>query len=196
VLTVEQPVIGENAGVSWFTASLPNGENVGSGITITLIELKTNSYDITFSNANSFDVNINQLSLWAQPAKNISIEPTVYDSKDTDSILKYEEQTETINNNFIQSISQAESLALTMLDEYSEYADIISMEVKGNPALQLSDIIEVYYQEYTGQYRIIKISNTLQDQKFTQILKCKRYTPRNWFQLNVSTLNGASVLAP
>lgn len=196
LLNVEQPVYGQNADVSWFTATRPDGTPVTSGVSITSVELKTNTYEMTIANANAFSVNIDQMSLWGQPAKRISVEPIVYENKETDSIEKYEDKPLEITNNFIQDIDAARSLALTILDEYSEYADIIEMEVKGNPAIQLSDIIEVDYNQFSGEYRIIKKSNKLQDGKFTQILTCRGYNPRNWFQLNVSTLNGSDVLAP
>lgn len=195
-LSIENPTAGENSSVSWFTATLPDGTAVTSGVTVVTTELKTNTFDITFSNSNGFAVDINQLVLWGQPAKEISIEPTTYDRYDDESVAKYEEKILTIDNNFIQSISQADSLSATILDEYSEYSDIITMEVKGNPALQLSDIVEVDYEEQSGEYRIIGITNKVQDAKFTQILKCKKYTPRHWFTLDQSILNGTDVLAP
>ena len=195
-LTIEQPTAGENSSVSWFTSALPDGTPVTSGVTITSIELKTNTYDITFSNSNGFAVNINQLSLWGQPGKKISLEPTVYDSYDEDSVAKYEEKVLEISNNFIQEVSQAESLSLTILDEYAELNAILTVEVKGNMALQLSDIVNLDYEEFSGDYRIISITNKIQDAKFTQILKLKKYTPRKWFTLNQSLLNGSDVLAP
>lgn len=195
-LTVENPLFGENAGVSWFTAALPDGTNVGSGVSVSATQLKTNTFDITFSNSNGFAVNINQLTLWGQPAKRISDEPTVYDAYDDESVVKYEEKILKIDNNFIQSVSQADSLALTILDEYADPNTIIVIEVKGNPALQLSDIIEVDYEEFDGEYRIISIKNKVQDAKFTQILKCRKYTPRHWFTLDQSVLDGTDVLAP
>lgn len=195
-LSIEVPTFGENSSVSWFTAALPDGTRVNSGVSIISTELKTNSLDITFSNTNSFAVNIDSFSLWGQPARQIGREPVVYDAYDTDSVNKYEEKLLTINNNFIQSVSQADSLGETVLDEYSDYNDIITVEVKGNPAIQLSDIIDVDYQEYSAWYRIISITNKIQDAKFTQILKCRKYTPRYWFTLNQSILNGTDVLAP
>lgn len=195
-LTIEAPSFGQNSGVSWFTAALPDGRPVNSGVTATTTELKTNTFDITFTNSNGFPVNINQLSLWGQPARQISLEPTVYDAYDDASVAKYEEKVLTIDNNFIQSTSQADSLGDTILDEYSEYNDIITVEVKGNPAIQLSDIIEIDYEDASGEYRVISITNKIQDAKFTQILKCKRYTPRYWFTLDQSILNGTDVLAP
>lgn len=195
-LTIEDPTLGVNSSVSWFTAALPDGTPVNSGVAVTATELKTNIFDITFSNSNGYAVNINQLYLWGQPARLISAEPTVYEAQDDDSVAKYEQKTLTIDNNFIQSMSQADSLAETILDEYANYNDIIIIEVRGNPALQLSDIIDVDYEEYSGEYRIISITNKIQDAKFTQTLKCRRYTPRTWFQLDYSQLNEDHVLAP
>lgn len=196
-LTIEDPDFGENAGVSWFTAATPDGTPVVSGVSVDSTELKTNSFNITFNNTNNFAVNIDQLFLWGRPAKNITVEPVIYENKDTDSIAKYEEQTYEINNNFIQDIDDARSLALTMLDEYSEHADIVTVTMsKPNPALQLSDIIDIDYEEYSGEYRIIAMNIKLQDAKMTQVLTCRRYQPRTWFQLDVSQLNGTDVLAP
>lgn len=195
-LSIEEPTLGENSSVSWFTAARSNGSAVNSGVSVDSTELKTNSFDITFSNSNGFDVNIDQLFLWGQPAKLISLEPTIYDAYEDESVAKYEEKILTIDNNFIQSTDQSQSLALTILDEYSEYAAIINVEVKGNPALQLSDIVELDYEEYSGEYRIIGINNKTQDSKFTQVLKLRAYNPREWFTLDQSQLDGTDVLAP
>lgn len=190
------PVYGENADVSWFTAALPNGDTVSSGLSVTSTELRTNSYEITISNTNDFSVNINQMSLWGRPAKRISVEPIIYENKDTDSIDKYEDRLLEINNNFVQTISSARSLALTILDEYSEYADILDLEVKGNPAIQLGDIVEVDYEEYTGEYRVISITNKSLPSQFTQMIRVRKYEPHTYFQLDISQLNGDHVLAP
>lgn len=196
LLTVEQPAYGNQADVSWFTAVQDNGSAVISGITITTTELKTNTYEMTITNSNSFPVNINQMNLWGQPAKRISVDPIIYENKETDSIVKFEDKSLEISNNFVQDIDAARSLALTILDEYAEYADILEIEVKGNAAIQLSDIITVNYNQFDGEYRIISVSNKLQSGQFTQVLKCRGYNPRTYFQLNVSVLNGSDVLAP
>lgn len=195
-LSIEVPVYGEVTDVSWFTADDALGNPVSSGVSVISTELKTNTYEVTIQNTNPFSVNINQMELWGQPGKQVSVEPIIYENIETESVEKYEVQDLPIDNNFIQSVDQARSLALTILDEYSQYADIIEIEVKGNPAIQLSDIIEVDHENYTGQYRVIGIKNKLQDQKYTQILRAKKYTPRHWFTLNQSILNGSDVLAP
>lgn len=195
-LTIEEPEFGEAADVSWFTAVDAVGNPVTSNINVTNVELKTNTYEVTIANTNSFAVNIDQMELWGQPAKKIGVEPVIYENLETVSVEKYEIKELQINNNFIQSITQARSLALTILDEYNEYNDIIELEVKGNPAIQLNDIVEVDYQHYSGEYRIIGMKNKLQDQKFTQILRLRKYTPRHWFTLDQSQLNGSDLLAP
>lgn len=194
-LEIIDPTIGQNSGVSWFTVALPNGTIVGD-VDIESVVLRSNSYDITFVNNNSFAVNVNQLYLWGQPAKQITVDPVVYENKDVDSIAKYDEQVYEITNNFVQDISSSRSLAITMLNDYSEYADIVDIETKGNPAIQLADIVEIDYKEYSGNYRIIEISNRLQDNKYTQLIKCRKYDPRTYFTLDVSLLDGTDILAP
>jgi hypothetical protein len=193
-LTVEPPVSGEAEGVSWFVATRPDGTQVNTGVTVDSYELKTNSFDITFENANGFDVDISQLYLWGRPAKVYNrIEPT-FDYEP--SQLKYEIQKIDIDNGFIQSQDQAASLALTILNEYAEYASILELEVKGTPAQQLGDIVDVDYNQYIGEYRVIDISERLQDAKYTQIIKARHYLPTEWFTLDLSELNGSHVLAP
>lgn len=195
-INIVQPTYGENSSLSWFTTIDGSLAPVTSGVSVVSSVDQTNSYTIFVSNSNPYPVYIMTVNLWGEPAKVIGGQASIYDNKDTDSIEKYEDKSYTIDNNFIQSIDQARSLALTILDEYSEFADIITMEVKGNPALQLSDIVSVDYEEYSGQYRIISTSNKLQDQRYTQILRAKKYTPHQWFTLDQSVLNGTDVLAP
>lgn len=195
-LSIETPQFGELVDVSWFTAENAVGVPVVSNVNVTMVELKTNSYEVTIANTNPFSININQMELWGEPAKQISVEPVIYENLDTESVGKYEVKSLEIDNNFIQSIDQARSLALTILDGYSEYADIVEVEVKGNPAIQLSDIVEVDYLHYSANYRVIGIKNKLQDQKFTQILRLRKYDPRHWFTLDQSMLDSTDVLAP
>lgn len=195
-INIVEPTLGENSSLSWFRAHDKDGVEVTSDITVTGVSELTNSYTIFIDNDNSFSVTISDIVLWGEPARIVGGKTTTYDAYDDESVEKYEEKILTIDNNFIQSTSQADSLADTLLDEYSEHNDIVTLDVKGNPAIQLSDIIEVDYDEYSGEYRIIGITNKTQNSKFTQILKCRKYTPRHWFTLDQSILNGDDVLAP
>lgn len=188
------PTAGEQDGTSWFQATNLAGTNVGS-VTVAAVYSFTNTYKIDFTNSNGFDVDIARLELFGNPAKVFkTIKEKVVDYQP--SIDKYEANPVHINNNFIQTESQMESLALTILDDYAEYASIINAEIKGNPALSLGDIIEVNYKQYTGEYRIIGISSSLQQGKATQNVKLRSYEPRDYFVLNVSQLNSSAQLAP
>lgn len=204
-LTIEDPTRGAQSGVSWFVAKTATGVEVTSGITVIATELRTNSFDITFANTNNFPVQITDMQLFGQPAKIINPNDPEIIFDYPPSIDKYEIQPSAsvgdegglaIENNFIQTFSQAQSLAVTILDDYAEHAAIIDCEINGNPALQLADIVELDYKQYTGQYRVIGMSMNLQGGRFVQNLKLRSYTPRDWFQLNVSQLNGSGVLAP
>lgn len=193
-IDIVAPTAGEQAGTSWFQAKNLGGENVG-GVTVASVYSFTNSYKIDFTNSNAFNVDISQMELFGNPAKVYgTIDDKVVEYQP--SIDKYEANPLFINNNFIQTESQMQSLGLTILDDYAEYASIINLEAKGNPALQLGDIVEVNYKQYTGEYRIIGMSSSLQQGKATQNLKLRSYEPRTWFQLNVSQLNGSDLLAP
>lgn len=112
------------------------------------------------------------------------------------SIDKYEENALEINNPFIQSINQCDSLAFMILDQFAEYANQIEMTVKGHPALQLGDTIDVNVKTYVGLYKVIKTYNRLQDGAYTQIITARRTNPRQWFVLDQSLLNGTDVLTP
>lgn len=195
-INIVEPTLGENSSLSWFTAKNMVGEPVTSNVSITGVAELTNSYTIFIDNDNAFPVIIDNVVLWGEPAKIVGGKPLTWNGYDDVSLAKYEEKPLKIDNNFIQSLAQANSLGLTMLDEYSEYASVLNLEVKGNPALQLSDIISLDYDEFTGQYRIIGIANKTQGSKFTQILKLRAYSPRQWFTLNQSVLNGSDTLAP
>lgn len=193
-LSVDLPTYGVLVGESWFTAVDMTGAAVTSNVSITGSSLKTNSFDMFIQNNNSFDIDISQMELWGEPAKIVdTINKTL---KYQPSIDKYDVKSIDIDNNFIQTEDQMESLGLVILDEYSEYASILDLEVKGNPALQLGDIVDLDYEQFSSNYRIIGISNELRDSKYTQILRLRLYTPRSWFVLDQSQLNGTDVLAP
>lgn len=193
-IDIVTPTAGEQVGTSWFQATNLDGVNV-TGVTVTGVFSFTNTYKIDFANANGYDVDIARLELFGNPAKvATSIRNKTIEYKP--SIDKYEANPVFIENNFIQTESQMESLALTILDDYAEYAAILNAVVKGNPALQLGDVVDVNYKQYTGMYRIIGISSSLQQGKATQTLKLRSYEPREYFVLNESQLNGSAQLAP
>lgn len=192
--TVVAPVIGVATNTSWFTAKTMAGGDVSSNISVTSAELKTNTYTMTFTNNNPYPVEIYEAEVWGEPAK--VVDSITYELKDDVSIAKYGEKVLEIDNNFIQSEENCDALAYTILDAYSGYAGMLEMSVKGNPALELGDIIHVGSGDYNDDYKIVSIVNALQSGNYQQTIKARHYTARDWFFLDESILNGTSVLAP
>lgn len=194
VLSAIAPTLGFSSSVSWFTALTSTGTKVTSGVAVSSNELRTNSYVMNFFNANPFPVEIDELELWGEPAK--QVDELDYEALDEDSREVYGEEVLTIDSAFFQTLSNARSFALSILDAYSNYAGVIQMEVKGDPALQLGDVIRVDARSYHDEYKVIKITNTMMSNSYRQVIKARHYTPREWFQLNLSTLNSPVILAP
>lgn len=193
-LSATVPTIGRKTNTSWFTATRTNGAPVTSGVAITLAELRTSSYVMLFENTNNFPVIIDQVEVWGEPAKVVDV--INYRAYDEDSVNKYGERVLEIDNDFFGSYSNCDSFAEFVLDAYKNYAGTLEVEVKGNLALQLGDVIEIDYRHYSGNYRIVKMANALRDKRLEQTVTVRRYTPRHWFELNKSVLNGSDVLAP
>jgi len=194
LLSIVEPTLGASSSVSWFTARNDVDEPVTSDVYVDSDELRQNTYAMTFKNDNSFAVEINSMEIWGEPAKKVDeIDYTAYDE---DSVVKYGEQVLELDNDLFGSVSNAESLALTMIDAYKEFNGVIEMTVKGDYSLQLGDIITVDTRDISGQYKTIKISNMMRDSQSKQVVKARKYTPREWAFFDVSVWDGPSVWAP
>ena len=189
--SAQPPQLGVGSHVSWFTAKTSDGKAVTSRITATG-ELMTSSYEVTFSNTNLFPIEIDELELWGEPAK--QIDELVYEAfddswdKDNDHLLEIQE------NPFLQNYEGAKSFAFTVFDGYAGFTPIIELQIKGNLALQIDDIIEIDLGSESKQYRITYISVSMTDFGMTMRLRAKQHTPRTWFVLNKSQLNGKDML--
>lgn len=193
-LSANQPTLGESATGSWFTVVDVNGDSVTSGVTVDLFSLHTNNIAIKFNNTNTFDVYLDRIEIWGKPAK--IVDEMNYKAYDDVSVGKYGEQTLNIENDFIGSVSNAESLAYYTLDGFSDYASVITMDVKGDVSLQLGDVITVTAGDYNDDYKIIKMACKMNKFGLSQTITARHYTPRSWFILDQSVLNGTDVLAP
>ena len=197
VLSAAVPTIGKKTDTSWFTAIKTDGTSVTSNVSITLDELKTSSYTMLFSNTNTFDVVIDQVEVWGEPAK--VMDTINYMATDDDSVLKYGTKIlggeQGINNDYFGNQSNCDSFADFILGSgYPEYSGVIEIEAKGDFSLQLNDIVHVNYRTYNHDYQIIKIVDGLK--KGLSTITAKKYTSFDWFVLDQSVLNGTDVLAP
>lgn len=165
---------------SWFTAK--NGLTPVSANVTATGQLFSNTYILTFSNTNAFSVTVDTLEVWGEPAKVVN-EISYRDTSEL-SIEKYEEKPLTISNDFIQDVAQARALVITMLLYYAEHSSVIEFEAKGNPAIQLGDVVEMDVDSVQGQYKIIKLINKLIDGQYTQRIKAIKYEIKDWFYLS------------
>lgn len=179
LLSVSTPTLGRKIDDSWFTAL--NGETpVTTDVSITLTNLNNNNYVMLFENSNAFPVTIDKIEVWGEPAKLVEGKGINYEAYDDVSVEKYGEKVLEIENNLFGSESNAESFALTILDAYSELNGVIEFTAKGDPSLQLGDIINMDTRDIVGQYKLIGIRNSYVGQKATTIYKASRYQPRIW----------------
>jgi hypothetical protein len=158
--------------------------------------LFTTSYKLELVNNNSFLVSINYLELWGEPATMLGCQALEYEAEDEESVAKYGQmRVEITDNRCFGSLGNARGYALDVLRKYSEYNNTLTASVKGDPSLQLSDIVEVDYPMYDGLYVVTGISHKLTDARLETELslrKTRAYTP---FILDQSVLNGEDVLS-
>ena len=185
-IDIVTPTLGTDSGLSWIQAYKTDGTEVNSSITISGMAEQTNSITLFIVNNNPFPVVIADIFIWGKPAKIKGGKPFEFNFYEDVSVEKYGEKPFKIDNNFIQNESQADALATTMIDNYNEYADLIQAEIKPNPALQLGDIIEIDYQEFTGNYRIMGINLKISNSEMIQVLQLRKYIVRVYWQWDIS----------
>lgn len=189
-----EPSLGTLPGDSWFTVKTKGGGNIISGVSVIASSLTTTQLSLTFENTNGFVACMNAIEVYGEPAK--IVDTIDYEAFDQDSIDEYGEHLLEIENDMFGSEANCESFAYTVIDAYSQFDSIIEMSVKGDPSLQLNDIIEVDTRKVSGQFQITKIANSISPSGVSQTIRARRYTARHWFILDVSLLNGEDVLAP
>ncbi len=187
------PVLNGSSDDSYFMAFDLQGEVVSSGITATGY-LFADSMKITFTNANNFPVSIAFLEIWGEPAK--IVDTIKYNAYDSDSVDKFGEMILDISDNdYFGSYSNADAYAMDILKRRAGYSPTITMRVKGNPALQLGDIIHIDYK-YIGDYKIVGIKSSITNGAgLTQELTIERTKVVMPFILDVSILDGDDVLS-
>lgn len=193
--TVDPQLNGSNSNSS-FTAVNLSGSRINSGITATGTLFAT-SLKLDFVNSNNFPVSINYLQIWGQPAKVIGTSPTIkYTAEDEESIEKFGLHQLTITDNTCFGNQQnIDTFATDVLKTYSGFSPVLEMSVKGDPSLQIQDIITIQDTDYDGTWMIKAISHNLSPSKLVTKLSLVRtqvYTP---FILNKSVLNGPDVLS-
>ena len=122
-------------------------------------------------------------------------QPIEYEAHDSESVEKYGVQALEINDNdCFGNYKNIDSYATDILKKYASYSPILKLEVKGNPALQLQDIVSVDFKEFVGNYQIIGIEMSLGDSQLKTTLTLKKTTVVSPFILDQSALDSTDVL--
>lgn len=170
------------------------GDNVASNVTISASTLFNNSYKLTFSNTNSFDVFITEVKIFGTPAKVVN--NILVRVEDATSIADYEEQVLSIENEFFQDEDETESKAAILLQDFKEFTPIERIEVHARPELQIGDAIRVHNAGATRDYKITRITGILSRTRLRQILDVKSFTRYTYFTIGSSAIGGEDRLAP
>jgi len=83
-----------------------------------------------------------------------------------------------------------------LIDDYKDYGSLVDLDVKGNPALQIDDGLDLNLDGYQGIHTITKIVNGMSDSSYWQRITAKIRDPRHYFILDDSVLDGDDVLTP
>lgn len=190
------PILNGEDTNSSFTAVDLQGKAVNSGIT-GVGTLFATSLKIVFTNTNNFPVSINYIQIFGEPAKVVGGEPTItYTAQDDESIERFGVQELSItDNNCFGTVQNVDAFATDVLTRYAGYSPTLQLEVKGDPSLQLHDVITLDGTDYDGDYLIKGISNSLTDTGLSTTLTVVAHTVLMPFILDQSQLNGEDVLS-
>jgi hypothetical protein len=117
------------------------GANKDSYVVVTSYEDFAESARVNFKNNDSVTLYITTLKLYGSPAK-VS-QDIVVEKKDDDSIAIFGIQTLQIENNFINSVEDAETLATNKLIELKDPKTHLHANVIGEPSLKIGEVVSI-----------------------------------------------------
>lgn len=189
----------ELEGSSYRATAEKEGITTVGNITLTSIENFSKASKMVFTNAGSNDGYIVNLDLWGNAIR--IVDTIIVEDFDQTSIDNFDERRYELKTNYIQKQSSAISKAGIMLDDYKDFGSVLDVDVKGNPALQIGDVVTLDTDTYSGDFIITKIIQVLADNKYSQRIRVKFKEPRMYFVLSSdsearSLLDGSDVLTP
>lgn len=180
--------------ISYFIANtLPDGtgSDTSSSISFSLSAQFAQAAKFKITNSTATDAYLTSIVISGRSA---SVTSNIdYQSKDSSSVTAFQEQILSIDNNFIQSQSWAETYAQMILNDYSNPNNIQRITVRAMPDLQLGDLIS-----WQGkQWRIFEVKASLDvSQGFIQILTLLQQTIQSYFRIGISTIGGSDQISP
>lgn len=196
VTTLNDPTYqtGEIADSYYLASNDELGEVPYSDIDLTSLDLFSKSAKMVFTNSGGSAAYINTINLWGTPAKIVDTITAI--DRDQDSVDKFEERLYEIDNPYIQTQEMATTRITNLLREYKDFGSLLDIEVKGNSALQLSDVVTLDLDGYSGPYVIRKEVNIVAGGEFKQRLRVRKTIIYDFFILDSSLLDSDAVLSP
>lgn len=193
-----QPTLNGGANTSRFTAVNLSGTKINSGVSA-VGTLFATTYKVVFTNNTSSPISIKSIVLWGEPAKLIGGQAVEYMVYDDVSVAKFGANSLSIEDNkCFGSVENIKEYAKNVIAQRSDYSKQITMNIKGNPALQLGDVVIVSIDQFQGRYQITSIANAidnLTESKLETEIKLQWISDAiDPFILNKSVLDGADRL--
>lgn len=199
VWTATAPTLNGRSNSSRFTAVNLSGGAVNSGVSATGTLFAT-TYKLVVTNTNSSPISLKSISIWGKPAKLIGGQAVEYTAFDDTSVEKFGTKSLQITENkCFGSVENIKQYAQNVLEKYADYSKQITLKVKGDPSLQLGDVVLVSIDDFEGHYEVSGITNSitssdnvaLETELTLQYAYAADIRP---FVLDKSTLNGTDLL--
>lgn len=191
VLSVTTPVGGGTN--SYFVANSAedgSGSDTTSDISLDRIDNFAKASKIIFRNNSVSTAYLTTLVITGRPAK---VERDLYfREQDGSSVTAYEERPLSIDNDYIQSESWAQSYAQLILNQYSEPEQIQRITIRAIPELQNGDLVS-----WQGKsWRVFGIRAQVDPSVgFVQELTMLIDTAQTYFRIGISSIGGADRIA-
>lgn len=194
ILAVDIPTYAIGATTSAFATNVfddNSGDTNSSAIYLKNYSKFVTAYKMTFANTSTTPTYITALDLWGRPAKAVS---DIYTRRQRDaSVTAYEEQTLSIENEFIQNQDWADSFAEMILEDFARIENLQTITIRAIPELQLGDLVS-----WQGRYwRVYNIAAKIEPSEgYVQELKLLQRTINTYFRIGVSSIGGSDKIAP
>lgn len=207
VTQVTTPTYSEtNVNTSYFTtntASDGSGATTTSDLTVTSTYLFGTTYKTTFMNPGNNTIYIIDMALYGTPASVVNVITQQY--IDQASIDAYGRnpanngETLPMDNDYLQSPSDALTLAFTIVSQYGKPNKHFEVEIFSNPSLQIGDYGKLTLPD-TGITKTVWITGKTDklnpEGNLTQVLQLEERTLYTYFTISSSAIGGTDVIAP
>ena len=197
IVTIDTPAGYGSHTSSYFRANTASDE---SGLDVTadfLVSDFTNFAEaskLSITNNSGAVAYLTAVEIWGTPAKKVFGEGGLYYRyQDDTSVAEYEENVATIDNDFIQNTSFANSISQFLVNQRKDANDYLELTVRGQPHLQIGDLVTRNSLTYYINRIVTKLNAS--DGLIQELVLVSRNIS-DYFTIGVSTIGGVDIIAP